>query len=221
MGDRGSVTAVCLAAAAAPPGGRGELSGIDKRPVPGPVHVGMLGLDGDHVVDARFHGGNDQALYAYSDAEADEWVAELGREVPPGWFGENLRVRGVATSDAVIGEQWRLGEPGTGPVVEVTTPRTPCGKFARHTGESRWVTRFTSKAHVGTYLRVVSPGLVGAGDPVTVLRRPAHGVTIRNWFTDAGPEPARILLAAEREGQLRLQESLRRQAAQVLAGASA
>jgi len=51
-----------------------KLTGIDKRPVEGPVMVtparakglGMVGLVGDRVYDVRNHGGPDQAVYAYA-----------------------------------------------------------------------------------------------------------------------------------------------------------
>ena len=51
-----------------------KLTGIDKRPVEGPVMVtrprakgmGMVGLAGDRVYDVRNHGGPDQAVYAYA-----------------------------------------------------------------------------------------------------------------------------------------------------------
>ena len=41
----------------------------------------------------------------------------------------------------------------------------------------------------GTYLSVVRPGFVSAGDPVTVVDRPAHGVTIAQVFRALTLEP--------------------------------
>ena len=40
------------------------------------------------------------------------------------------------------------------------------------------VKRFAEAGRPGTYLRVVTPGDVAAGDPVEVLSRPAHDVTV-------------------------------------------
>jgi MOSC domain-containing protein YiiM len=62
-----------------------KLTGIDKRPVDGPVKVtrprakgmGMVGLAGDRVYDVRNHGGPDQAVYAYAREDLDFWAAEL------------------------------------------------------------------------------------------------------------------------------------------------
>lgn len=75
------------------PAGAGGLSGIDKRPVTGPVAVaapgakGTSGLAGDRICDARHHGGDIQAVYAYAREDMAAWEAELGRSLPPGCFG--------------------------------------------------------------------------------------------------------------------------------------
>ena len=39
-----------------------SLSGIDKKPVPERVQVGILGLEGDHILSKKHHGGPDQAV---------------------------------------------------------------------------------------------------------------------------------------------------------------
>jgi MOSC domain-containing protein YiiM len=169
-------------------------TGIDKRPVDGPVQVGRLGPAGDVQCDRSRHGGPDQAVYAYDEAEAQRWAAELGRPVPPGWFGENLTMRGVAVTDAVIGERWQLGPEVQ---VEVTAPRTPCATFAEHVEQSCWVSRFTERGDVGAYLRVLVPGSITAGDRVHRLAVPGHGITVREVFAALmnGPvDPDRMAL---------------------------
>ena len=51
----------------------------------------------------------------------------------------------------------------------------------------------------GTYLSVVSPGQVSAGDPVTVIHRPTHGVTVAHVFRAITREPDLLpsILAAD------------------------
>lgn len=166
---------------------------IDKRPVPHRVPVTALGLDGDHVCDTVHHGGAHQAVYAYAEEDAVRWAGELGRELAPGWFGENLRVSGLPVSDAVIGERWTVGDT----LLEVSAPRVPCATFQWHSGEPQWVKRFTAQANTGAYLRVLTEGAIGAGDEVAVVHVPAHGVTVRDLFT--GADPARLDLLAEAE----------------------
>jgi MOSC domain-containing protein YiiM len=62
-------------------------------------------------------------------------------------------------------------------LLEVTACRIPCANFERFWGVPQLVRRFTAHGASGAYLRVLEPGEVGAGDPVTVVHRPDHGVT--------------------------------------------
>ncbi|GAA3720467.1 MOSC domain-containing protein [Gordonia hankookensis] len=189
-------------------------SGIDKRPLAGRISVGELGLVPDHVVDTKHHGGIEQAVYAYSEREALRWAEELGRELPPGWFGENLRIDGLPITDAVVGERWEIGDDGL--VVETTIPRTPCRVFAAWAEEDQWIKRFLDRADTGSYLRVVTPGSVGAGDAVRLVHRPDHRVTVRDLLsgTAADAHALATLLACEDLGP-----KVRREASRKLAHA--
>ncbi|GAA2054501.1 MOSC domain-containing protein [Williamsia deligens] len=181
----GRVVAVCAADRAVELDRIGE-SGIGKTEITGRVRITTEGVAGDVIVDTKHHGGRDQAVYAYSEREARRWADELGRSLPHGWFGENLRIDGMDVTDAVIGERWRVGDVE----LEVTIFRTPCKTFAVWAEEPRWVARFMDRADVGAYLRVVSEGEIEAGDTVTVVDRPDHGITVRALLTgdvdDAG-----------------------------------
>lgn len=185
------VTAVCRVDRLLPDSGTIGVTAIDKRPVAGKVRVRPLGLYADVQADRKHHGGEDQAVYAYADEDAECFAASLGREIPPGLFGENLRTTGVDVTGAVTGERWRIGETLE---LEVTIPRIPCGTFARRMGVDKWVRRFTEEGRPGAYLRVVKSGPVAAGDPVLVTHRPAHGVTIGEVFAGLTPERARAVL---------------------------
>jgi MOSC domain-containing protein YiiM len=154
--------------------GRLKRTAIDKRPVPGPVTVGRLGLDGDEQIDKPDHGGYEQALYAYAREDLDWWVERLGRELASGSFGENITTSGADVTGALIGEVWQLGSA----VVQVTAPRIPCVVFAGWMDERQWVKRFADAGRPGAYLRVLTEGQVGPGAPVAVLSRPAERVTI-------------------------------------------
>ncbi|MFE0191905.1 MOSC domain-containing protein [Streptomyces sp. NPDC058989] len=162
-------------------------TGIDKRPVdgpvavsaPGPAGVGGSGLAGDAVVNLRHHGGDDQAVYAYAREDLDVWQRELGRELANGSFGENLTTSGVDLTGARIGERWRIG-PRV--LLEVSCPRIPCRMFQGWLGERGWMKRFTRAAVPGAYLRVIEPGEIRAGDRVERVYRPDHEVTIELMF---------------------------------------
>ena len=187
-----------------PEGNADRLTGIDKRPVDGPVKVapagaqgtGVVGLAGDRVYDVRNHGGPDQAVYAYAREDLDTWAAALGRVLPNGVFGENLTTAGVGVNDALVGERWRVGREL---LLEVSCPRIPCGTFQGWLERDGWIKQFVRAALPGAYLRVIEPGPVSAGDPVRIEHRPAHDVTIAVTFRALTGEPELLpgLLAAD------------------------
>jgi MOSC domain-containing protein YiiM len=162
------------------------VTGIDKQPVEGPVQVaapgpkgvGGSGLAGDAVCKREHHGGNDQAVYAVAREDLDDWERELGRPLANGAFGENLTTEGLDVSGARIGERWRIGSV----VLEVTCGRITCLTFQGHLGEKRWVKRFTERGAPGAYLRVIEPGEIRAGEPVEIVHRPDHDVTVALQF---------------------------------------
>jgi MOSC domain-containing protein YiiM len=200
--DTASVLAVCRVHQLLSDEGSVGVTAIDKRAVDGPVKVHKLGLHGDIQASRIHHGGVDQALYAYSQEDADYWVGELQRELPPGAFGENLRVAGIGTTTAVIGERWKIGLDVE---VEVTSPRVPCATFQRRMDEPQWVRRFTEAGRVGTYLRVIRTGSIQAGDHIHRLFVPTHGVTVGKWFSDPSLEDIEALRDADADGEIRLQ----------------
>lgn len=171
-------------------------SGIDKRPTTGPVAVRApgrrrsgpgSGLAEDVIVNRRYHGGDDQAVYAYAREDLDRWESELDRELANGAFGENLTTSGVHLTDCVVGERWSVG--GDGLVLEVTSPRTPCRTFTTWLGRPGWMKTFTAANLPGAYFRVIEPGSVAAGADITVLERPRHGVTVGTVFRALMSEP--------------------------------
>ncbi|MFD8698057.1 MOSC domain-containing protein [Kitasatospora purpeofusca] len=181
-----------------------DATGIDKRPVDGPVFVsapgpkgtGEVGLAGDRVYDVKHHGGPDQAVYAYAREDLDTWQAELGRPLANGVFGENLTTLGLDVNGALIGERWRVG-PDT--VLEVSGPRVPCATFQGRLEQEGWIKRFTRAAVPGAYLRVVEAGEVRAGDRIGIVHRPDHEVTVALVFRAMTLEPdlLPLLLAAD------------------------
>ena len=185
------VLSVNVGAAADKPYAKVRLTGIDKRPVAGPVAVhaavrrGSSGVTGDFIGDERHHGGPRQAVYAYQREDLDRWQGELGRALPNGSFGENLTTLGLDLAEVRVGERWTLGDPdadGGALELEVTDPRIPCRTFAGFLAERGWVKRFTADGRPGTYLSVLRPGSVSAGDEVRRTFVPDHDVTVGLLF---------------------------------------
>lgn len=200
------------------PDGPDGVTGIDKRPVDGPVRLERLGVQGDAVLDTEHHGGPDKAVYVYAAEDLRWWAGMLGRELPPGAFGENLTTEGLDVTGAVVGERWRIGGPD-GPLLEVRQPRIPCSTFQRHLDERAWVRRFTDHGAPGAYCAVLEEGAVRAGDTIDVVHVPGHGVTLGEVFlpreTDDAARARLASLAAVDGLAVPLQRALARVLAQV------
>ena len=180
-------------------------TGIGKQPTfepvqvraPGPKTTGLgSGLVGDFIGDGKHHGGNDQAVYAFQREDLDDWERLLGRELPNGFFGENLTTLDLEINQARIGERWRVGEKV---ILQVTAPRIPCATFRGWMGEKGWAKIFTAAGRPGAYLSVITPGTIRAGDPIEVIQRPDHGVSIGLVFSATTTERSllpRLLAAA-------------------------
>lgn len=171
--------------------GRSVTSGIWKAPVDGPVEVGDQQLAGDEQADLRVHGGVDKAIYAYSVENYGWWAASMpDTSFGPGLFGENLTTEGVGLEAAVIGERWAIGAA----VLEVSQPRFPCANLGMRMGDSTFTDRFDQARRNGTYLRVVQPGTLQAGDPIVRVALPDHGIRIADLVaTKLNDAPAPLL----------------------------
>lgn len=185
-------------------------TGIFKEPVAGPVQVGELGLEGDAIVDTRHHGGPDQAVYLYRQEDYDWWSDELGRELGPGTFGENLTVTGLPAPGIAIGSRLVFDEV----VLEATAPRIPCSTLAARMGDAAFVKRFMQVERPGIYCRVVSPGRLQPGDSFEVRAFQGDPVTtvemFRDWHRKLSDVEVRRYLAVPIDARSRafLQEKL-------------
>ena len=149
-----------------------DLTGIFKTPADGPVRVTALGLEGDAVCDTKNHGGVDQAVYVYGIPDYAWWSAELGRELPPGTFGENVTIDGLVSASLVIGDRLHADEV----ILEVTAARIPCATLAARMGDPQFVKRFRHAERPGVYCRVIREGEIRAGE--AIRHEPYNGVII-------------------------------------------
>lgn len=149
-------------------------TGIWKLPVDGRVALRGVQVEGDTQANLKVHGGYDQAVYAYAREDYELWEVELGRVLEHGVFGENLTLRGVDASGALVGERWQVGSA----LLEVSAPRIPCWKLGRRMGDPKFVKRFGQANRPGAYLRIIEEGEVGVSDAVRVTERPDHDVSV-------------------------------------------
>lgn len=165
--------------------GRRVSTAIGKRAVTGTVGVLPLGLEGDEQADPSVHGGLSKAVYAYPAARYGFWQgvraqarAGMADEVlPPGFLGENLTVEGLDEAQCFVGDRWKL--PGC--VLAISEPRMPCFKFNAVMGFNQAGKLMAQSGWCGSYLAVIEPGIVQAGDEIEVIPGPRE-VAIRELF---------------------------------------
>lgn len=149
-------------------------TGIFKSPIAGRVIIQGVNVVGDDQADRVHHGGAVRSVYAYALEDYTWWRRELGRDMLPGEFGENLTLRNVDANGALVGERWKIGSA----ILQVTVPRVPCFKLAMKMDDPTFVKRFAAALRPGPYLTVITPGDVAAGDAVEIVARPRHALTI-------------------------------------------
>jgi len=150
-------------------------TGIWKTPVEGPVMARRLNIDGDGQGDLAGHGGEQRAVMVYQTESYDYWRDYLGRDdLQPGNFGENFTVSGLADRDVCIGDRYRIGEAE----FEVTQPRVTCFRVGMRLGVPEMPNLLVSQHRPGFYFRVISEGLVHAGDDIVLTRRGPHELSV-------------------------------------------
>ena len=163
-------------------GERLETTGIYKISTPNKVKITSLGIVEDFIGSPKHHGGPDQAVYVYGAADYAWWSRELGRELTPGTFGDNITISELESSHFNIGDRLQLGDV----ILEVTAPRIPCSTLATRMGDPQFVKKYRSAERPGLYCRVIAEGKIEAGVEVTV--QPSEGEAVgvieifRDWY---------------------------------------
>jgi MOSC domain-containing protein YiiM len=149
--------------------GRRVMSAIVKQPQAGALACGPLGLAGDEQADPTVHGGLAKAVYAYPSEHLAFWrtvraqakVAAWDADVPFGLLGENLSLSGLNEQQMWVGDRWHFP---SGCTLVVSEPRQPCFKFNAVMGFSKAAKLMAESGYCGTYLAVLRPGSVQAGE---------------------------------------------------------
>lgn len=150
-------------------------TGIFKLPVPGPVVLRHLNLDGDRQADLSAHGGPYKAVYGYPSEHYEYWRKELpGTGLGWGMFGENLTTEGLFESELHVGDRLQVGSA----IIMVRQPRTPCYKLAAKFQRDDMIERFLQSGRSGFYFSVEQEGSIAAEDSFHVLTRVPEAITI-------------------------------------------
>ena len=150
-------------------------TGVWKTPVEGTAMVRRLNIDGDGQGDLAGHGGEQRAVMVYQTESYDYWQDYLGRDdLRPGNFGENFTVSGLDDHDVCIGDRYRIGDAE----FEVTQPRVTCFRVGMRLGVPDMPNLLVSQHRPGFYFRVITEGLVRAGDDIVLTRRGRHELSV-------------------------------------------
>ena len=180
--------------------GKQTLTGIYKYPVDQPIYLDTEDVQGDTVVDRKYHGGIYKACYLFSADHYDYWKAKYPQlEWDWGMFGENLTIQGLDESQLRIGSTYRLGTA----LVQISQPREPCYKLGIRFGDQEILKQFIDHGRPGTYIRVLEPGTVSKGDSMELVTASESPLTIAQFYE---------LLFAKEKDQHVLQQALHNEA---------
>ena len=180
--------------------GKQTLTGIYKYPVDQPIYLDTEDVQGDTVVDRKYHGGIYKACYLFSADHYDYWKAKYPQlEWDWGMFGENLTIQGLDESQLRIGSTYRLGTA----LVQISQPREPCYKLGIRFGDQEILKQFIDHGRPGTYIRVLEPGTVSKGDSMELVTASESPLTIAQFYE---------LLFAKEKNQHVLQQALHNEA---------
>jgi MOSC domain-containing protein YiiM len=159
--------------------GKPVRTGIFKSPVPGPVFVSKLNLEGDGQADLTVHGGFDKAVYGYPRDAYPWWLQALAvPALPDGSFGENLTFAHLDEKRIFIGDRFRLGRCE----LQAVQPRFPCFKLGIKFGDMGILKTFLESGRPGIYFRVLVEGEIREGDELIQVTTDPERVSVWDFF---------------------------------------
>lgn len=158
-------------------------TGIFKFPV-SEIFLGNELVENDAIINRKYHGGIEQAVYAYSYNHYEYWknlYPDLNWNY--GMFGENLTVSNLEESEICKGNIYRLGDA----VIEVTKPRTPCVKLGIRFKTQQILKQFWNSSKCGIYFKVLQNGKVSLGDELILIKKKENAPTIAEMYKAKKP----------------------------------
>lgn len=160
-------------------------TGIFKKQVSKPIVLGLEDVEGDAVVDRKYHGGVDQAVYAYCEEHYHFWRKKFPEaDWEYGMFGENLTVSDLEETQVHVGDQYKVGKV----IIEVTKPREPCMKLGIRFGTQKVLKDFWNSSKSGVYFKVLQVGAVEEGDEFELIARDVSKPTIAEVYDSLKPK---------------------------------
>lgn len=159
--------------------GKVVTTGIYKYPTNSPIFLGTEDVKNDNVCDRKYHGGKNQAVYAYSYDKYDFWkkkYPDLNWDF--GMFGENLTVDFLDETKINVGDTFTLGKT----ILEATLQRSPCIKLGIRFNDMKIVKQFWDTTFCGVYFKVLQTGYVEIGDRFLRIKKCSQNPTIADLF---------------------------------------
>jgi MOSC domain-containing protein YiiM len=148
-------------------------SSIARDRVEGPAALETRGFVGDQATQS-YHGSPETAVCIHSQSHYDFWNTTLGMNLQAGSVGENLTFDVWDDDIICVGDILQVGTTR----IQISAPRIPCENQARYIGRPDWVELTLKKRRTGMYARVLTPGVLGAGDRVILEQQPNPGLTV-------------------------------------------
>jgi MOSC domain-containing protein YiiM len=156
-----------------------RITGIYKNPVPEGIYLDSEGVTDDAIGNPKVHGGVLKAAYLFSADQYPFWRTHYpSLDWGFGMFGENLTISELDEDQLFMGSIYTLGEA----IVRITTPREPCFKLGLRFKDQGVIDSFVKYGHPGTYVEVLQPGFVRAGDPMELVELPKRKISIAAFF---------------------------------------
>ncbi|MDX5585226.1 MAG: MOSC domain-containing protein [Aureibaculum sp.] len=154
-------------------------TGIFKFPVQKPIFLDIEDVKNDDVVDRKYHGGIEQAVYAYGEQHYAYWKGLYPKQAwTYGMFGENLTVTNLDETNIHVGSTYQLGEA----IIEVTKPREPCYKLGIRFNDPSVIKQFWNSTKSGIYFKILKTGYVGKSEEMILLNKPINNPTIAEVY---------------------------------------
>lgn len=154
-------------------------TGMFKYPVKKLIFLGKEDVVNDHVIDRRYHGGIDKAVYAYGQNHYTFWknlYPDL--EFTYGMFGENLTIDHLEEKEIFVSSIYQLGETK----IQVTKPREPCVKLGIRFQDARVIKQFWNSTKSGVYFKVLEVGNVAKNDKLILLEEAQNTPSIAEVY---------------------------------------
>ncbi|MCF6350087.1 MAG: MOSC domain-containing protein [Flavobacteriaceae bacterium] len=160
--------------------GRTRYTGIYKTSVDTSIYLGKEDVKNDAVVDRKYHGGENMAVYAFGKNNYG-YFEELypNLDFTNGMFGENLTIDNLDETKIKIGDTFKINNT----IIQVSQPRLPCATLGYRFGSQKIVKQFLNTTFSGIYFRVLQEGSVKKGDELILIKTTKSCLTLAEVYS--------------------------------------